>query len=77
MLLIEGFRFYFHSREAAEPPHVHVRKGDANAKLWLKPVWLVFSESYNPSELRRIRELTFEHKAFFLERWHEYFADQR
>ena len=77
LLLIEGFRFYFHSREGTEPPHVHVRKGDANTKLWLKPVQLAFSEGYNPSELRRIQELTFEHQAFFVERWHEYFGNQR
>ena len=76
LLLIEGFRFYFHSREGNEPPHVHVRKGDANAKLWLQPISLAFSEGYNPAELRRIRELTFEHQVFFVERWHEYFGDQ-
>jgi hypothetical protein len=56
---------------------VHVRKGGANAKLWLQPVRLAFSEGYSPSELRRILELTFEHQVFFIQRWHEYFAGQR
>jgi hypothetical protein len=56
-----------------EPPHVHVRKGDAVAKLWLQPVRLDFSEGFNPSEIRRIRELTFEHQGEFVERWNEYF----
>src|SRR5438034_11422240 len=29
------------------------------------------------ADLRRIWELTFEHQAFFIERWHEYFRHQR
>lgn len=75
LLLVEGFRFHFFSREGSEPPHVHVRKGDAIAKLWLRPVRLAFAEGFNPSELRRLRELTFEHQTAFLARWHEYFGD--
>lgn len=31
----DGWRFFFYSLENGEPPHVHVRKGDAEAKLWL------------------------------------------
>lgn len=74
LLLVDGFRFHFFSREGNEPPHVHVRKGDAIAKLWLRSVQLDFSEGFNPSELRRIRELTFEQQAEFIERWHEHFG---
>lgn len=74
LLVVEGFRFHFFSREGNEPPHVHVRKADAEAKLWLQPVRLAFAEGFNPSELRRLRELTFEHQTEFLERWNEYFA---
>lgn len=74
LLVVDGFRFHFFSREGTEPPHVHVRKGDAVAKLWLQPVRLDFSEGFNPSDIRRIRELTFEHQGEFVERWNEYFA---
>lgn len=74
LLIVEGFRFHFFSREGNEPPHVHVRKGDAEAKLWLQPVRLSFAEGFNPSELRRLRELTFEHQTEFLGRWNEHFA---
>ncbi len=38
LLRIEGFRFFFYSSERQEPPHVHVEKGDGEAKLWLQPV---------------------------------------
>ncbi len=34
----QDFRFYFYSHEANEPPHVHVDKTGASAKLWLAPV---------------------------------------
>ncbi len=73
LLVIEGFRFYFFSNERQEPPHVHVRKGDGFAKLWLRPVQVASSSGLTRSELRRIRELTFEHQTLFVERWNEYF----
>ncbi len=77
LLRVEGFRFYFFSDERQEPPHVHVRKGDSVAKLWLQPLDLAFSRGFSRVELRRIRELTFEHQVFFVERWNEYFGPQR
>jgi hypothetical protein len=77
LLRIEGFRFYFFSDERQEPPHVHVRKGDSVAKLWLRPADLVFARGFNRTELRRVRELTFERQVFFIERWNEYFGHKR
>ena len=29
ILIVDGFRFHFFSREGQEPPHIHIRKGDA------------------------------------------------
>lgn len=71
LLEVEGFRFYFFSLEGKEPPHV--RKGGGNAKLWLSPVELVYARGFTKPEERRVRELTQEHAAFFLQRWAEYF----
>lgn len=76
LLLVEGFRFYFFSNERQEPPHVHVRKGDSVAKLWLQPVRLAFARGFNPGEVARIREITLEHRAFFVERWNEHFGPE-
>jgi hypothetical protein len=73
LLRVEGFRFFFYSNERQEPAHVHVEKGDGEAKLWLQPVALSYSNGLTPAELRRVRELTFEHQASFLERWNEHF----
>ena len=37
ILLLEGFRFFFYSNENDEPAHIHVKKGDAEGKIWLEP----------------------------------------
>jgi hypothetical protein len=73
LLRVEGFRFYFYSNERQEPSHVHVEKGGSEAKLWLQPVELAYSYGLTPADLRRVRELTFEHQAEFQERWNEHF----
>ncbi|QBM74950.1 DUF4160 domain-containing protein [Sphingomonas sp. AAP5] len=35
----DGFRFFFYSDEGdpREPPHVHARNADGEAKFWLRP----------------------------------------
>jgi hypothetical protein len=74
LLQVEGFRFFFFSNERQEPPHVHVEKGDGEAKFWLTPVSLAYSYGLTPAEQRRARELTFQHQAAFVERWNEHFG---
>ena len=37
VLLKDGFRFFFYSDEGSEPAHIHVKKGDAEGKIWLEP----------------------------------------
>ena len=66
--------FWFYSNEGQEPPHVHVSKGGGEAKFWLLPVEMAYSYGFTPAQLRRIRELAFEHQVSFVERWHEYFG---
>ena len=53
---------------------MHVSKGDGVAKLWLVPIELAYASGLTPAELRRVRELTREHAATFVERWHEVFG---
>ncbi|MBO9684061.1 MAG: DUF4160 domain-containing protein [Flavisolibacter sp.] len=33
----KGFRFFFYSNENSEPIHIHVKKGQAEGKIWLEP----------------------------------------
>ena len=72
ILRIEGFRFSFYSGDGVEPPHVHVARGDAAAKIWLRPVRVEYARGFSPAEMRRLREITTEHEANFLERWNDF-----
>ena len=74
LLRVDGFRFSFFSGDGAEPPHVHVSKGGASAKVWLAPVRVEYAYGFNPAEVRRLRELCVEHEEFFARRWNEHFG---
>ena len=52
---------------------MHVERDDAVAKLWLDPVRLATSRSFNGAELGRIQRLVEEHEQEFGRRWREHF----
>jgi len=77
LLLHDGFRFFFYSREGLplEPPHVHVRQGNREAKLWLTPIVRVaWSKRIDPRMLKRLLAVVEKHRDEFEEKWHVYFA---
>ncbi len=77
-LFEEGFSFYFFSNENNEPAHVHVAKGEGNAKWWLEPeVKENYSYGFKPNQRRRIRKLIEEHRGKLLEAWYEHFKKER
>jgi hypothetical protein len=73
-LLIEGYRFRFYSSDRFEPPHMHVIRGDAEAKIWLLPVAVEYNHGYNVSEMNRIVTLTEANQARLLEAWNAHFG---
>jgi hypothetical protein len=70
----DGYRFYFFSHEPNEPPHVHVDRDDATAKIWLETVQLARSRGFRAHEINVILSLVAEYQRAFLEAWHEYFS---
>jgi|HubBroStandDraft_1064217.scaffolds.fasta_scaffold12301_3 hypothetical protein len=68
------YRFYFYSHEPNEPPHIHVDRDDLSAKFWIDPVQLAANFGFRAHELREIQLLVTEHRANFLEGWHEFFS---
>ncbi len=74
VLRVGPYRFYFHSHEPGEPPHVHVDRDSQSAKFWLKPVLLARSIRFSAKELRALEALVNQHSNAFLEAWHEYFG---
>ena len=77
VLRLDGYRFYFYSHEPNEPPHVHIDRGGASAKVWLEPVALVRNLGFRPSDLTRILALVREHRAELMEAWHGHFGRRR
>ena len=77
VLRVSGCRFYFHSHEPWEPPHIHVDRAEFSAKFWLDPVSLARNFGFNPRELRALQSLVEERQAELLEAWHGHFGRQR
>mgnify|MGYP001264917132 CR=1 FL=1 len=73
VLRIEGYRFYFYSRENNEPAHIHVEFGESLAKFWLDPVELASSKRFRAHELNMLRQLVLQYRAVFLRAWDDYF----
>ena len=69
------YRFFFYAGDGGEPPHVHVERDDATAKLWLVPVRLERSRGFGSAELRELERLTVEHQALLLGAWNDYFGN--
>lgn len=75
---IDGYGFFFYSNEGIprEPIHIHVRKGEAIAKIWLVPeVLLESSYGFTSSELTEILKMAMTHHELFIRSWNEYFSE--
>ena len=51
VLRTRGFRFFFFSREAHEPRHIHVERAEKYGKFWLEPIELAKSRGFRSHEL--------------------------
>jgi hypothetical protein len=71
---LEGYKFRFYSSDLHEPPHMHVLRGEKEAKIWLDPVAVEYSRGFGQPELNRVLRLTRLHRAQLLEAWNAHFA---
>lgn len=76
VLRIGRFRFYFFSNEREEPPHIHVKADEDQAKFWLNPTLLASNYGFSSRELNELERLIKQNEAIFLEAWNEYFSQQ-
>lgn len=74
VLRVGRYRFFFFSNEGEEPPHVHVKAAEDEAKFWLNPVQLVVNYGFNASELNEIERLIVVYRDQLQEAWNEHFA---
>jgi len=72
VLRVKGYRFFFFSSEAQEPPHIHVEQAERHAKFWLNPVSLARSRGFRSGEITEIQRIVEEYRSLFEERWHEH-----
>jgi len=54
VLRIRSYRFFFVSLDRGEPPHIHVRRENMVAKVWLEPIALERAGGFSRVELNAI-----------------------
>ena len=75
-----GLRYFFFSNEGSprEAPHVHVKGGGKDAKIWIEPeVSIADSYGFNSQELSAILRIVTDHRDRILRAWHEHFGNGR
>lgn len=76
LFILFGYRFFFWSNDH-EPVHIHVSKGDSEAKFNVMPLELIENFGFKRNELRMIESLIEENESIIIERWNEYFKNKK
>ncbi len=77
VLTLFGMRFYYWSREH-EPVHIHVKKGDAEARFIIEPeIELVANIGFKPHELAIAEEVITENRDYMIEHWNLFFKKSK
>jgi hypothetical protein len=67
------YRVFSFSNERNEPPHVHVRAADKEAKFWLRDFAVAANAGFPAHELHAIVRYLKPHRDAFLAAWNEHF----
>lgn len=73
----QGFRFHFFSNEGdpREPPHVHVSKDGADAKVWLSPaIEFAYNRGFDARTQRWILSVVEARRNEIEDAWNDHFA---
>lgn len=74
VLFINGFKFFFYSNENDEPVHIHVKKGNAEGKIWLEPKCAIaYLHGFTYAEEKNILEIVNVNFEILKTKWNEYF----
>jgi len=72
-----GFRFFFYANEGSprEPTHIHVERGEQQAKLWLRPeVSIAYNDGFNARALREMLKLVEANRERIEKAWNDFFG---
>ena len=76
VFIVFGLRFMFFANDH-EPVHIHVVKGDAEAKFSILPeIKIIYNHGLKASELKKSIDLITENEGIIIERWNEFFNDK-
>ena len=70
ILRLEGFEFRIWTNDH-EPPHVHVFKGDGQAKIEIESAEVVRLWNMRRQDVRRAEAIVNENRLIFLEAWRQ------
>ncbi len=74
VLRINGYRFFFFSREE-ERPHIHVVSPDGEVKFWLEPdIELARNYRFTKKQQKEIALLIEEHYDELVSAWRQHFG---
>lgn len=71
----QGYRAFFYSNEGGEPPHIHVRRDDMEAKFWLRDLSVAVNLGYPEHELNEIMSVLAKHQHDLMRTWDDYFGN--
>lgn len=71
-----GYDFRFFSNENNEPPHIHVRKAEKEAKFWLRPVELERNYGFTSKELGEIQRMIRDNHRLLMRKWNAHLEDR-
>lgn len=77
VMRVSGYRLFFFSNEGSplEPVHIHVRRGDALAKVWVDPtITVADSFGFHAGELREIERIIADNETVIRSKWSEHFG---
>ena len=74
LLVWNGYRFRFYSSDRPEPPQVHIVKGSAAAKIWLRSLDVEFSRGYNEYEMRELMRIVADNRDAWIGKWNDFFG---
>ena len=69
ILIKDGFRFFFYSREGNEPPHIHIIGKGGEMKVWLNNLSIAKIHSLSPKEQRIVLDIVEKNIEFFRNKW--------
>ena len=69
VLRVNGYKFWFYEADMDEPPHVHAGREGKEAKFWLDPIREARVGRFKPVELRDMKRIIVENRAFLLDAW--------